>query len=387
MGEKKAVVAGHICLDITPVFPKQAAGMAGKALAPGSLIHMDGVDVHTGGAVANTGLAMKKLGGDVRLLGKIGCDAFGGIVKNILGEYDAGDALIETEDASTSYTVALAIPGIDRIFLHDPGANDTFCKKDLDLDLIHGVDLFHFGYPTLMKKMYENNGEEFLSLLRAVRETGAAVSLDLAAVDPDSAAAAQDWRWILSQALPLVDFFVPSVEELCYMLDEERYRSWKERAGGRDVTEILSMEDIRPLGNQTLEMGASAVLIKCGAPGIYYKTGKGPDMEALCGKLELPVEEWTDQEGFEASYRPDAVRSGTGAGDTSIAAFLISALRGKGLKAAVEMAAGAGACCVSAYDALSGIPSYEALEEKIRQGWEKNPCHIYKGEERKKKSC
>lgn len=376
MDGKKAVVAGHICLDITPVFPKQTAGMAGKVLVPGSLIHMDGVDVHTGGAVANTGLAMKKLGGNVCLMGKVGRDAFGGIVKNILSEYDAGDALIETEDAATSYTVALAIPGIDRIFLHDTGANDTFCKEDLDMALIRDADLFHFGYPTLMKKMYENGGEEFLSLLASVKKTGAAVSLDLAAIDPDSAAAAQDWRSILAQTLPLVDFFVPSVEELCYMLDEERYRSWKERADGRDVTEVLTMKDIEPLGNQVLELGAKAVMIKCGAPGIYYKTGNRPAMEALCERLELPLEKWADQEGFEVSYKPDAVRSGTGAGDTSIAAFLMSVLRGKSLKESVEMAAGAGACCVSAYDALSGIPSYETLEDKIRQGWEKNPYHI-----------
>lgn len=99
-------------------------------------------------------------------------------------------------------------------------------------------------------------------------------------------------------------------------------------------------------------------------------------MEALCERLELPLEKWADQEGFEVSYKPDAVRSGTGAGDTSIAAFLMSVLRGKSLKESVEMAAGAGACCVSAYDALSGIPSYETLEDKIRQGWEKNPYHI-----------
>lgn len=371
MREKKAVVAGHICLDITPVFPEQSSGTAGKVLVPGSLIHMDGVNVHTGGAVANTGLAMKKLGGNVRLMGKVGRDAFGGIVKNILSEYAAEDALIETEDAATSYTVALAIPGIDRIFLHDPGANDTFCKEDLDMELIQNADLFHFGYPTLMRKMYENDGKEFLALLRAVKETGVAVSLDLAAVDPDSAAARQDWRSILAQALPLVDFFVPSVEELCCMLDEKRYHSWKERANGRDVTEILTMADISPLGNQTIEMGAKAVLIKCGAPGIYYRTGKRTDLEPLCEKLAFFVEEWADKEGFEASYKPDAVRSATGAGDTSIAAFLISALRGKSLKTAVEMAAGAGACCVSTYDALSGIPSYEELEDKIRRGWEK----------------
>ena len=99
-------------------------------------------------------------------------------------------------------------------------------------------------------------------------------------------------------------------------------------------------------------------------------------MEPLCKKLELSEAEWADKEGFEVSFKPEAVRSGTGAGDTSIAAFLASTLRGKSLAEAVRMAAGAGAFCVAAYDALSGIPSYETIEEKIRQGWEKNPYKI-----------
>lgn len=376
MTKKKAVVAGHICIDITPMFPGQSAGAIGDILVPGRLIHMHGVDVHTGGAVANTGLAMKKLGADVQLMGMVGKDEFGGIVRNILREYGADDALIEVEGAATSYTVALAVPGIDRIFLHDPGANDIFCKEDLDMAVIRGADLFHFGYPTIMKRMYENGGGEFLAMLQAVKGTGAAVSLDLAAVDADSEAAKQDWAWILEKALPYVDFFVPSVEELCYMLDKERYLSWRERAGGGDVTEVLAMEDIRPFGEKCLQLGAKVVLIKCGAPGIYYRTGGKEELAGLCEKLELSMEDWVQKEGFEASFKPEAVRSGTGAGDTSIAAFLTSVLRGKSLEASVEMAAGAGACCVCAYDALSGIPAYEEIEERIRQGWEKNPSRI-----------
>ncbi len=376
MAEKKGVVAGHICIDITPVFPGQSAGSIGEILVPGRLIHMDGVDIHTGGAVANTGLAMKKLGGDVQLMGMVGKDEFGGIVRNILSKYDADGALTETEDAATSYTVAVAVPGIDRIFLHDPGANDIFCRENLDMDAIRKADLFHFGYPTIMKRMYENGAGEFLAMLKEVKETGVAVSLDLAAVDEDSEAAGQDWADILSKALPYVDFFVPSVEELCYMLDEARYLSWRRKAGGGDVTQVVAMEDIRPLGEKCLELGAKVVLIKCGAPGIYYKTGERRTIAGLCEKFALSPEDWAGKEGFEVSFKPEAVRSGTGAGDTSIAAFLVSVLRGRSLKTAVEMAAGAGACCVSAYDALSGIPAYEEIEAKIRNGWEKNPYQM-----------
>ena len=69
---KRAVAAGHICIDITPLFPKGSTGEAGRILAPGQLVQMEGVNIHPGGAVAKTGLAMKHLGVDVRLMGKIG---------------------------------------------------------------------------------------------------------------------------------------------------------------------------------------------------------------------------------------------------------------------------------------------------------------------------
>ena len=74
---KKAVVAGHICLDVTPVFPGKQINALENILKPGKLISMEGIDIHTGGCVANTGLAMKKLGSDVKLMGKIGQDEFG----------------------------------------------------------------------------------------------------------------------------------------------------------------------------------------------------------------------------------------------------------------------------------------------------------------------
>ena len=63
--------------------------------------------------------------------------------------------------------------------------------------------------------------------------------------------------------------------------------------------------------------------------------------------------------------------SGTGAGDTSIAAFLKAVLDGYDPRMAMHLAAGTGASCVEAYDARSGLRSFEELEEKIRSGWEK----------------
>ncbi len=370
---KKVISAGHICLDITPVFQGEAVNYLTDVLTPGKLLNVGAADVHTGGSVANTGLAMKILGADVSLMGKIGDDAFGSMVREILNQYDAGDGLLVKEGESTSYSVVLAVPGVDRIFLHNCGANNTFCAEDVSKKALEESTLFHFGYPPLMKKMYENDGEELCKIMKLAKDCGTATSLDFASIDPNSEAGRVNWEKILERVIPYVDFFVPSIEELCYMLDKERFSQWQERANGRDITEILDMEkDIRPLAEQCMEFGAKVVLIKCGAPGIYYRTADKMTMWELCGKLQLGIEEWADKEGFEKSYVPEKVLSGTGAGDTSIAAFLTATLEGYSLERSMQLATATGACCVEAYDALSGLKSFEELEKKISTGWEKN---------------
>ncbi len=228
---KKIIAAGHICIDITPQIQGLPQKGIGDFLSPGKLINVGPADIHTGGAVANTGLAMKLLGADVSLLGKIGADSFGGMIESIIGGHGAADTLIKKEGESTSYTIVLAIPGLDRMFLHDPGANDTFCADDIPGELLRDSALFHFGYPSLMKRMYENDGEELVRILKLAHDAGAAVSLDLAAVDPGSESGKADWQLILSKALALTDIFVPSVEELCYILDRDMYESIREKAG------------------------------------------------------------------------------------------------------------------------------------------------------------
>ena len=314
----KIIVAGHICLDITPIFQSDRAQPLSQVLIPGKLVQMKDVNINTGGAVANTGLALKLLGADVKLMGKVGDDEFGRIVLDRLRAYGVEEgSMIVSPDSGTSYSIVIAPPGTDRIFLHNPGANNTFRARDLDFAKIARADFFHFGYPPIMRHMYEDGGAELAEIFRRVKGLGLTTSLDMAAVDPDSEAA-------------------PSAEELCFMADRERYQEWLARAGGGDVTAVLRWEeDIRPMARKVLAMGARNLLIKCGAPGLYYTDGT--------------------RELFERSYRPDRVLSGTGAGDTSIAAFLKALMDGYSVEDCLHLAAATGASCVEAYDALSGL--------------------------------
>lgn len=157
------------------------------------------------------------------------------------------------------------------------------------------------------------------------------------------------------------------------MLDKERFQEWQRRAVGKDITDVLDIEnDIKPLAKQCMDYGAKVLLIKCGAPGMYYRTADRQTLRGIGARVGLNPDEWADYEGFEQSYVPEKVLSGTGAGDTSIAAFLTAMLEGYPITKALQLSTATGASCVAAYDALSGLKPFLELEKKIAAGWKKN---------------
>lgn len=370
MKNKKIVVAGHLCVDVTPKFlPNQKSENISDILKPGKLLNVGGATISVGGAVANTGLALKKFGSDVILLGKIADDEFGNIVKRTFQEHDADRNLIYADGESTSYTMVLAPPGIDRIFLHHMGTNATFCSDDLDYGLIKTAAHFHFGYPPLMRNMYIDDAAELVKIFQNVKAAGLTTSLDMAAVEDGSEAAAQDWKKIIQKILPYVDFFVPSIEELGYMMDKSVYYEWNTRAKGADITSVLDIQkDVAPLADTLIEWGAKCVLIKCGASGMYLRTAPSQTMAQIAPRFA----DWGDIRIFEKSYVPDRILSGTGAGDTSIAAFLKAAIDGFSYERALQLAAAAGASCITEYDTLSGLKSFDEMISRIDSGWPKN---------------
>lgn len=372
MKKKKMIAAGLICIDFTPAFDCEKQKKLEDILAPGKLVNVGAAQFHTGGAVSNTGLAMKILGADVSLMGKIGNDAFGNMLLERLREYGAADDMIISPGQQTSYSVVLAVPGIDRMFLHHSGANDTFTADDINYGKCRDAVLFHFGYPSIMAQMYRNSGRELTKMFSRVKECGCLTSLDMAAMDEMSEAAGAGWEEIFRNTLPYVDFFLPSIEELCFAIDRERYYELLNAADGRDMTEVISIErDVAPLAQRLLDMGCKIALIKCGASGFYYKTADDSEFTGLEKESGIDFSSFAGKEGFEKSYVPDAVISGTGAGDTTIAAFLTAMVQGYPFEKCLKLAAATGACCVAAIDALSGLKSFEELEQKIGAGWKK----------------
>ena len=367
---KKIVVAGHLCADITPEFLlDHPAKDIKEVLRPGKLLQVGPVTTSVGGAVGNTGLALKKLYSDVILIGKIADDSFGHIIESIFEEYGVAGNLIYAENESTSYSIVVAPTGLDRMFLHHAGPNETFCYDDLDFDLIATADHFHFGYPTVMKELYLNGCSELVRIFQKVKELGLTTSLDMAAVDANTEAGKQDWKESVKNLMPYIDFFVPSIEEIAYMIDRDVYDEWNERANGGEVVAVLDVEkDVKPLADQLIDWDAKCVLLKCGAKGMYLRTASSEVMAQIGEEFAS----WDNLSVFEKSYVPDKILSGAGAGDTSIAAFLKAALEGYPVERCLQLAAGTGALCVTTYDALSGLLRFDDLIAKIDGGWKKN---------------
>ncbi|NQX67285.1 carbohydrate kinase family protein [Paenibacillus alba] len=377
--EAEVIIAGHICLDIIPTIYEKQSGM-GALLVPGKLVEIGPAVIATGGAVSNTGIALHKLGSKVNLMGKIGKDQFGEAILTILRQHSAAlvDGMIVSPNEISSYSIVISPPHIDRTFLHATGANDTYSAEDLSSEQLKGSRLFHFGYPPLMRKMYENDGHEMALLLKKVKDNGLTVSLDLAKPDPESDAGKADWRAILAKALPYVDVFLPSFEEIFYMLHRETYDELLQAAPAGDLLPLASGALLSEISQELLEMGAAIVGLKLGEHGLYVRTTSDQSRllaMGLCAPAQDHLVNWANSELITSTYKVD-VAGTTGAGDCTIAGFLLGLMRGLTLEATLHTAVGVGACNVERADATSGIPDGSEVWRRISGGWAKREMKL-----------
>jgi sugar/nucleoside kinase (ribokinase family) len=362
----QAIVAGHICLDIIPSLAGQS-GQVEPLLMPGKLVNIGPATTATGGAVSNTGQALHRLGIRTKLMGKIGDDLFGRGIRDLLDALNPAlsAGMIVAPGEPTSYTVVLSAPDFDRIFLHCPGANDTFAADDLDPAELSGAGLFHFGYPPLMKRMYQNDGAELARLLETAKQAGLTVSLDLSLPDPASESGQVDWEAILTATLPHVDVFLPSLDEILFMLDRERFEAL------RDNPQPVSGDLLKQLADRLMDMGPPVVGLKLGEGGFYLRTTDAPRRFAAGGPTlaGLEVPRWRDRH-FHVPCFGTTVAGTTGSGDCTIAGFLAGLLHKLPPEDAALAAVGTGAFNVEAPDATSGIPDWQVLRDRIAAGWE-----------------
>ncbi len=360
------IVAGHICLDLIPTF-ESAASTVQELFVPGSLVKIGPAVTSTGGTVSNTGLALHRLGVATGLMGKVGDDVLGEAILTLLrGHSDhLADGMIVAAGEPTSYTVVISPPGIDRMFLHCPGANDTYCATDVDLARLAGAKLLHFGYPPLMARMYADEGAELAALLAAVKGEGLAVSLDLARPDPTTPAGQADWRPILANALPHVDIFLPSIDEILFMLHRERFDAME--ATG-DFFAHVDSDLLAMVADELLDMGAAVVVLKLGDRGLYMKTTADTARLAATNLESLAGKDWPGRELYAPCFQADVVGT-TGSGDCTIAGVLTGLVKGFAPADTLQAGLAVGACSVESADATGGVPTWDTIQARLDADW------------------
>jgi sugar/nucleoside kinase (ribokinase family) len=449
-------------------------GAISEVMRPGALVDVAGLTVSPGGAVSNTGLGLARMGMDVGLIARVGADPLAAMLRSQLATAGAGAPapestsdgapapagtsdgapapdgppdgtripggtpapgeasdrtpasddpptsgsapaaprieLLEDPAAGTSYSVILPVPGLDRIFLHDSGANDNFSVSDFVGGLARlgagGSEkgaaapprLMHFGYPTAVASMYRDGPAPLRDLLAAARARGMTVSVDFSLPDPQGEAAAAPWREILAAAMPLTDVCFPSVEELSLMIDPAGFHERERRGSG---AEAFSPEYGYDLAGELLAMGAALVVVKLGGRGLLLRwnprgekrlhdTGAIDLVERLPpGGLSAPSGQGgtasqggTPSQGGTAPPRPidtaidallvpsypvEKIVAATGAGDTAIAGFLASLLAGGSILDAAETGCVAGRNAVTTVDAVSSARPLTVMNEFRRR--------------------
>lgn len=320
-------VAGHLCVDLVPALPSQLE------LTPGALQNIGPMKIIVGGSVANTGKVLHSLGAKVSASAVVGKDDLGAIAKNLLHNVGIGvENIIETSETTSSYSIVVEPQGIDRTFWHHVGANNLFNASHI----YTSNKIVHLGYLPLLPATFENGGNELKQIIKKVKNAGAALSIDLAVVDANSAAGAVDWETLFYENAPDIDILTPSLDDL-----KSAFR----------IDEPYSRESLEFLANRLVEWGVGIVAISAGVHGMIVRTAAAHRLQnSVLGEI-INVDDWADFTHFQKTLVAGSPVSTNGAGDASTAGFLFALGRGADPKQAATAAAAASAAVIAGVEA------------------------------------
>lgn len=218
---------------------------------------------HPGGAPANFLAALAGFGAKTALLGKVGADAFGKLLVRTLEQAGIETrGLIQSSGVFTTLAFVTLDESGDRefSFARKPGADTCLTFDELDLGLIDGARVFHFGSLSLTDEPARTTTRRAVAY---ARERGKLVTYDPNLRKPlwkDLAEAREQLLWGLGQA-DVVKISDEEVEFLFGLSPEE------------GVERILD------------EYGVKLVFVTCGAEGCAYRnrnaSGRVPGLSGL----------------------------------------------------------------------------------------------------------
>jgi sugar/nucleoside kinase (ribokinase family) len=276
----------------------------------GQLVTTSGLAMSVGGCAANTAIALRILGEDVKVAGKVGSDISGDFIISGLKQRGVGvDHIRRTPQLPTSGTVIFTLQGEDRRYLHCIGANREFSPDDVDLDFLRDTRVLYFGGYLATPSFPP---DQLAKLFREAKHRGLLTVLDVVMPAEGSFGIES-----IAPILPYTDYFLPNQDEAARL------------TGFAD--ELAQAECLSAFNPRC------TVVITCGPGGSLAVRGK-----QVINTPAFPV---------------DAVEE-SGAGDAFTAGLIKGILKNWELADALYLASAVGASCTRSLGCFTGIFSF-----------------------------
>lgn len=136
------------------------------------------LEANPGGAPCNVLSMLQKLGKKTAFIGKVGSDAFGTLLKDVVKAQgiDTGNLLMDEKVPTTLAFVHTKEDG-DRSFsfYRNPGADMMLRREDIDMELLKDTKIFHFGTLSMTDEQIAETTREAVD---KAKEAGAMISFD-----------------------------------------------------------------------------------------------------------------------------------------------------------------------------------------------------------------
>jgi sugar/nucleoside kinase (ribokinase family) len=255
-----------------------------------------------------------KLGLSSALIGRVGDDPFGRMIKKTIEESGASSKFIRTDPHEKTGATFMLNKGHDRAMMTYSGTIDAVVPSDIPVAALKSTRHFHLASFFLMKKIQPH----LLRFVRIAKQAGASISMDTN-WDPD-----ENWDRGIRKILPYVDVFLPNEAELLNIADEKKI-----------ADAVAKMQKL-----------VKVVVVKKGPKGAdAYAHGKKFSSPALKVKVADTV----------------------GAGDSFDAGFLFGFLKGKSISECLRIGCICGSLNTTMPGGTKGQPGLLELKKYLRQ--------------------
>ena len=228
-----------------------------------SLVEVSAFRPKPGGAPANVAVAAARLGMHSAFIGKVGDDAFGHHLADVLRHEGVDVRGLRYDPQARTGMAFIAQPNVNSyeiLFYRNPGADMRLRADELDRQLLQETRILHFGSLSLIQ---EPSRSATLEAVKIARQGGALISFDVN-YRPDLWSRAEARERVLA-TLPYVDLLKVNEVEIALLGGSEVARS-----GDRP-----QQADLDVATRALLEHGPVLCVVTLGPEGSLFRVAEG----------------------------------------------------------------------------------------------------------------